>query len=307
MKERLIAIVGPTAVGKTTVSIALAKALGGEIINGDSMQVYKGMDIGTAKVSEQEKAGIPHHLFDIKDPRESYSVAEFQSLARPLVTEINDRGRIPIVVGGTGLYIKALTHEYDFSEIVADPHYRKEMEIFAKGNGEEALYEKLESVDPESAANIHPNNIRRVIRALEVFHATGEPASHQQQRQRPSPYHLITVGLTMDRNVLYRRINCRVDQMIANGLIEEARTLYNSGVRDCQAVQAIGYKEVYSYFEGEQSKEEMIEQLKTHSRRYAKRQYTWFRRQMDVQWFDMTSGDINKKITAILRFVGGKL
>lgn len=307
MDESLIALVGPTAVGKTAVSVALAKELGGEIINGDSMQVYKGMDIGTAKVTAQEKAGIPHHLFDMKDPWESYSAAQFQSLARPLVTEINERGRIPIVVGGTGLYIKALTHGYHFSDSAGDPGYRKKMEDFAHLHGKEALYEKLVSSDPESAAHIHPNNIRRVIRALEIFHVTREPASYRQQRQSHTPYQLITIGLAMDRDMLYRRINDRVEQMIVDGLIDEARALYDSGVIDSQAVQAIGYKEVYAYFKGERTKAEMIQQLKTHSRRYAKRQYTWFRRQMDVHWFDMTFADPHKKITEILRFVGGKL
>lgn len=306
-KEQLIAVVGPTAVGKTAVSVALAEALDGEIINGDAMQVYKGLDIGTAKTSEEEKAGVPHHLFDIKDPSESYSAADFQSLARPLVTKINQKGKIPIVVGGTGLYIKALTHEYRFNNVGSDPDFRKKMDHYVQENGGLLLYEKLKRLDPDSAANIHPNNIRRVIRALEIFHLTGEPASHRQQQQHSSPYRLTTIGLTMNRDVLHHRINRRVDHMISAGLIEEARALYDRGIYHCQSVQAIGYKEVYAYFEGKTNREEMIEQLKIHSRRYAKKQYTWFRRQMNVNWFDMTNGHADKKFPAILRFVEGKL
>ncbi|HET7521946.1 MAG TPA: tRNA (adenosine(37)-N6)-dimethylallyltransferase MiaA [Bacillales bacterium] len=307
MKEKLVAIVGPTAVGKTKVSIQLAKAVGGEIINGDSMQVYKGMDIGTAKITEEEMEGVPHHLFDFKHPTESYSASEFQTLARPLVTEINQRNQVPIVVGGTGLYIKSLTHGYDFSAADADSLFREQMEAFARENGAEKLYERLREVDPQSAEKIHPHNVRRVIRALEIHHTTGIPASRQRKRKQQSPYILATVGLTMDREVLYRRINERVDQMIENGLIEEVRRLYENGVRDCPSVQAIGYKEIYSYFQGECTKEEAIRQLKKNSRRYAKKQYTWFRRQMEVRWFDMTAGDIDKKISAIMQFVAGKL
>lgn len=306
-KEKLVAIVGPTAVGKTKVSIELAKALGGEIINGDSMQVYKGMDIGTAKITDKEMEGIPHHLFDIKDPTEPYSAAEFQELARPLVTEINARGNIPIVVGGTGMYIKALTHKFNFSDTDSDPDFRKKMEDIYKKQGSVSLYEKLKSIDPESAVTIHPNNVRRVIRALEIHHTTGAPASEQRKQENESPYRLATVGLTMERDRLYQRIDRRVDQMVEDGLIDEVRRLYENGVRDCQSIQAIGYKEVYSYLKGECSKEEAIEQLKRNSRRYAKKQFTWFRHQMNVRWFDMTEEDVQKKISTILRFVAGTL
>jgi tRNA dimethylallyltransferase len=307
MKEKLVAIVGPTAVGKTKVSVELAKALGGEIINGDSMQVYKGMDIGTAKITEEEMEGVPHHLFDIKEPTEPYSAAEFQELARPLVTEINARGNIPIVVGGTGMYIKALTHKFNFSETDSDPGFRKKMESVYKRQGAAALYEKLKTVDPDSAATIHPNNVRRVIRALEIRHTTGAPASEQRKQENESPYRLATVGLTIERDLLYKRINGRVEQMVQDGLIDEVRRLYESGVRDCQSMQAIGYKEVYSYLKGECSKEEAINQLKQNSRRYAKKQFTWFRHQMNVRWFDMTEANVQKKISTILQFVAGTL
>ncbi|HET7658264.1 MAG TPA: tRNA (adenosine(37)-N6)-dimethylallyltransferase MiaA [Bacillales bacterium] len=303
MKEKLIVVVGPTAVGKTKVSVELANRLGGEIINGDSMQVYKGMDIGTAKITEEETKGVPHHLFNIKQPIDSYSAAEFQDLARPLVTAINERGKIPIVVGGTGMYIKALTHHFNFTDTASDRVYREKMEKFAEEHGNEKLHERLKDIDPESAAGIHPNNVRRVIRALEVFHATGIPASERKEKERESPYLLAPIGLTMEREKLYERINQRVDEMIKEGLIEEVRGLYESGIGECQSIQAIGYKEIYAYLRGDCSMEEAVSQLKQNSRRYAKKQYTWFLRQMDIRWFDVTDGDFEKKISSILRFV----
>lgn len=303
MKEKLIAIVGPTAVGKTKVSIELAKKLDGEIINGDSMQVYIGMDIGTAKITDEETENIPHHLFNIKQPIDSYSASEFQQLAKPLVTAVNDRGRIPIVVGGTGMYIKALTHHYNFTDTDSDEGYREMMEKYASEHGVEKLHDKLQGIDPSSAERIHPNNIRRVIRALEVFHMTGIPASERRAHEEEPPYQLAAVGLTMERERLYERINRRVDQMVEEGLFGEVRGLFESGVRDCQSIQAIGYKEIYAYLRGECSKDEAISLLKQNSRRYAKKQFTWFRRQMDIRWFDMTEGDYDKKIASILRFV----
>lgn len=306
-KEKLVAVVGPTAVGKTKVSIELAKAFDGEVINGDSMQVYKGMDIGTAKITDKEKEGIPHHLFDMKDPIESYSAAEFQERARAFVTEINQRGRIPVVVGGTGMYIKSLTHHYNFSETDSDVEFREKMEIYYSEYGGEALYQKLKAADPESAEQIHPHNVRRVIRALEIYHVTGVPASQRRKQELTSPYQLALVGLSMDRELLYERINKRVDQMMEQGLLEEVSLLYHNGVRNCQSVQAIGYKEIYSYLQGECTLEEAVERLKRNSRRYAKRQYTWFRRQMDVHWFEITPGEIGKKISAIKQFVAGTL
>lgn len=307
MKEKLVAVVGPTAVGKTKVSVALAKAIDGEIINGDSMQVYQGMDIGTAKITKEETEGVPHHLFDFKLPAESYSASEFQERARPLVTEINERGRVPIVVGGTGMYIKALTHHFNFTGTDSDPDFRDRMEKYVEENGAELLYDRLKAVDPESAANIHPHNIRRVIRALEVYHTTGTPASERREKTKETPYELATVGLTMEREILYNRINERVDHMLEEGLMEEVRDLYERGVHDCGSIQAIGYKEIYSYLRGDVSKEEAIRQLKKNSRRYAKKQYTWFRRQMEVRWFDVTEGVTGKNFSAILRFVQERL
>ncbi|ATA59633.1 tRNA (adenosine(37)-N6)-dimethylallyltransferase MiaA [Geobacillus stearothermophilus] len=309
MAEKVVVIVGPTAVGKTRLGIALAKKLGGEIISGDSMQIYKGMDIGTAKVKPDEMDGIPHHLLDIKEPCEPFSVVEFQRLCRALIADISARGRLPIIVGGTGLYIQAAIYDYQFSDAPSDEAYRRALRQLAAEQGVEALHRQLEAVDPESAARIHPRNVRRVIRALEVYHSTGKPFSEWQRgQQKQLLYEAAIIGLTAERSVLYRRINERVDQMIAEGLVDEARALYDRGFRDCQAVQAIGYKELYDYFDGRVSLEEAIEQLKQNSRRYAKRQLTWFRNQMPVEWFDMTDAKMfAARVEEIFRYIAGKL
>ncbi|WP_261133005.1 tRNA (adenosine(37)-N6)-dimethylallyltransferase MiaA [Bacillus sp. Marseille-Q3570] len=307
MKPALVVIVGPTAVGKTKTSIEIAKAFEGEIINSDSMQVYKGLDIGTAKIKEHEKEGIPHHLFDIRTPDEDYSAADFQYDAQRNIKELHGKGRLPVMVGGTGLYIRAVTHGYDFTDVAADPEYREKLESYAQENGVEALHDQLKQVDEKRASQIHPNNVRRVIRALEIHHTTGSVESPTNQSVEGSPYNLITIGLTMDREQLYERINLRVDLMLEEGLLDEVKALYEAEVRNTQAVQAIGYKELYAYFEGRCSLEEAITTLKRNSRRYAKRQLTWFRHQMEVEWFDVTNGSINEKIPSILRFVAGKL
>ncbi|WP_270181915.1 tRNA (adenosine(37)-N6)-dimethylallyltransferase MiaA [Alkalihalobacillus sp. CinArs1] len=305
--QKLVTVLGPTAVGKTKTSIELAKALNGEVISGDSMQIYRGMDIGTAKVTESEMEGIPHHLIDIKEPTENFSVAEFQELATNLVREINERGKVPIIAGGTGLYVKAVTHQYSFSEVKEDEAYRRKLERIANEEGPVAFHSRLKDIDPKSYDSIHPNNIRRVIRALEVHHVTGKPVSASKDSQpEHSPYHLVNVGLTMDRDTLYHRINKRVDLMMEEGLLEEARTLYDQGVRNCQSIQAIGYKEIYRYIEGKVSYEDAVDELKQNSRRYAKRQLTWFRHQMDIDWFDMTENR-EEKIRKILHSVAGKL
>ncbi|MGP4080130.1 tRNA (adenosine(37)-N6)-dimethylallyltransferase MiaA [Pseudalkalibacillus sp. R45] len=307
MKPALVVIVGPTAVGKTKTSIEIAKAFDGEIINSDSMQVYKGLDIGTAKIKEDEKEGIPHHLFDIRIPDEDYSAADFQNDAQRKIKELHDKGKLPVMVGGTGLYIRAITHGYEFTDVAADPEYREKLEAYAQENGVEALHEQLKQLDEKRASQIHPNNVRRVIRALEIHHTSGSLESPTNQSEEESPYNLITIGLTMDRERLYERINLRVDLMMEEGLLEEVQSLYESGVRNSQAVLGIGYKELYAYFEGQCSLEEAVTTLKRNSRRYAKRQLTWFRHQMEVEWFDVTNGSINEKIPSILRFVAGKL
>ncbi len=309
MGEKLVVLIGPTAVGKTKMSIELAKRLNGEIISGDSMQIYKGMDIGTAKIKPEEMEGIPHHLLDIKEPDESFSVAEFQQLVRSLIREITRRGKLPMIVGGTGLYIQSVIYDYRFSDAPSDEMYRRHLQRIAEEKGGMILYEQLKSIDPQSAERIHPNNIRRVIRALEIYHCTGKTMTEWQKTQTPELlYDAAIVGLTMEREQLYRRINERVDQMIAEGLLEEVKSLYERGIRDCQSIQAIGYKEMYAYLDGHISWEEAVEQLKQNSRRYAKRQMTWFRNQMPVQWFDMTdTSKFAEKREEILHYIAGKL
>ncbi|MFC0471969.1 tRNA (adenosine(37)-N6)-dimethylallyltransferase MiaA [Halalkalibacter kiskunsagensis] len=308
MKEQLIVIVGPTAVGKTALGVNLAKKYQSEVISGDSMQVYKGMDIGTAKVTEQEQEGVPHHLIDIKHPEEPFSVAEFQECCIPLITKLNKRGHVPLLVGGTGLYVNAIIKQYQFESMPTDKQYRKELELLASKLGNNELHTMLQKVDPIAAESIHPNNIRRVIRALEVIRVTGIPFSKQQtEEQTESPYTIAMVGLTMERSKLYERINKRVDIMIKQGLVEEAKALYERGIRNCQSVQAIGYKELYDHFEGLYSLEEAIETLKQNSRRYAKRQLTWFRNKTDATWFDTSDGLNEQTFTEICTFIEGNI
>jgi tRNA dimethylallyltransferase len=308
-KQKLLVLIGPTAVGKTKLSIELAHQFNGEIISGDSMQIYKGMDIGTAKIKQEEMEGIPHHLVDILDPSENFSVAEFQTLVRAKINEISQRGKFPMIVGGTGLYIQSVIYDYQFSSAPGDETFRLQLEARAKEIGNDALHQELMMVDPKYAAQIHPNNVRRVIRALEVYHSTGKSISEIQKEQQPDLlYETALVGLTMEREMLYDRINARVGIMIKDGLIDEVEHLYQSGLRDCQSIQAIGYKEIYDYFNGIVSLEDAIDNLKQNSRRYAKRQLTWFRNKMDVQWYDMTdTSDFSKKITEISGFIEGKL
>nr|WP_207627596.1 MULTISPECIES: tRNA (adenosine(37)-N6)-dimethylallyltransferase MiaA [Bacillaceae] len=302
-------IIGPTAVGKTKLSIEMAKRYNGEIISGDSMQIYRGMDIGTAKITKCEMEGIPHYLIDIKEPSENFSVAEFQQLVRDRIDEIAKKGKLPIIVGGTGLYIQSVIYDYQFSDVPGDESFRHLQEERVKEIGNEALYTELKEVDPESAAQIHPNNIRRVIRALEIVHLTGKTMQdYQSTQQRDLLYNTALVGLTMDREKLYGRINARVDLMMDEGLMEEVKRLYQQGLRDCQSIQAIGYKEMYDYLDGKLPLVEAVENLKQNSRRYAKRQLTWFRNKMDVQWYDMTDvNNFSKKIAEISHYVEGKL
>jgi tRNA dimethylallyltransferase len=309
IKQKLIVLIGPTAVGKTKTSIHLAQKFDAEIISGDSMQIYKGMDIGTAKISQAEMEGIPHHLIDIKDPQESFSTAEFQQIVREKISDIQSRGKIPMIVGGTGLYIQSVIFDYQFTDAPGDAEYRFSLEEQAKEKGIAPLYEQLQSIDPQAAKNIHPNNMRRVIRALEVFHVTGKTMTGYQERQSDELlYDIALIGLSMNREKLYDRINMRVDLMIENGLIEEVDSLHRSGVQDVQSIQAIGYKELYEYLDGKISLDRAIEKLKQNSRRYAKRQLTWFRNKMDVTWFDMTDEkNQQKNIEEISELIAGKL
>lgn len=309
-KEKLIVIIGPTAVGKTALSVELAKKLHGEIISGDSMQIYRGMDIGTAKVKPEEMSGIPHYLLDIKEPTEPFSAAEFQTLSRPLIKQITRNHKIPMIVGGTGLYIQSVIYDYQFSDKGEDETFRFELEDQIKKYGIAPIYEQLKKIDPTSAERIHPNNTRRVIRALEIYHCTGKTMTeYLSKQQKELLYDVAIIGLTMEREKLYERINRRVDIMVNEGLIEEVHKLYEKGIRDCSSIQAIGYKEIYEYFDGHISKEDAIEKLKQNSRRYAKRQLTWFRNKMSLtKWFDMTDVvNVHENVDEIFTYIAGKL
>ena len=280
----VIAIVGPTAVGKTALSIKLAKAFNGEIINGDSMQVYRELHIGTAKITQEEMEGIPHHLLDIKDPDESFSVAEYQRLVRGKIEEITARGKLPIIVGGTGLYIQSVLYDFRFSDQPTRNENRlAELEKMAPEN----LIDLLFSLDPEAAKDIHPNNVQRVIRAIERVELTGKQKNDIEQNQgHEAIYHHYIIGLSIDRDLLYERINQRVDIMLEKGLLGEVKTLHSKGIRNVQSIQAIGYKEIYAYLDDSVFYEDAIEQLKQNSRRYAKRQLTYFRNKMDIHWYN---------------------
>lgn len=294
-KIEVVAIVGPTASGKTALSIQMAKAFNGEIINGDSMQIYKDLDIGTAKITEQEMEGVPHHLLSIKAPTEGFSVADYQSLVRSKIKEIQSRGKLPIIVGGTGLYVQAVLYDFQFTKEEVDEVARKAYYDELATIGPEAMHARLAKLDPETANTIHPNNTRRVIRALEMVELHGVSKANEEQNRGDIPlYHHLIIGLDMDREKLYERINLRVDLMMENGLLEEVRGLWERGIRNVQSVQAIGYKELYAYFDGLMSLEDAVEQLKQNSRRYAKRQLTYFRNKMDVKWIGYQWDEIEK-------------
>lgn len=308
VKQKIVVIIGPTAVGKTKTSIQLAKKFNGEIISGDSMQVYRGMDIGTAKIKAEEMEAVPHYFIDIKDPLESYTVAEFQQQGRAKIAEIATRG-LPMIVGGTGLYIQSVIYDYQFSQAVENMEFRNELLKKAAQEGNAVLHDQLALVDPVSARRIHPNNLRRIVRALEIYECTGKTMTeYLESQQQELLYDVILIGLTMEREVLYERINARVDAMMEEGLLSEVQSLYEQNIRNVQSIQAIGYKELYDYLDGKLTLTEAIEQMKQNSRRYAKRQLTWFRNKMNVNWFDMTPrNDENKKIKEIIDFVAGKL
>lgn len=289
MKKPLIVLTGPTAVGKTSLSISLAKAVNGEIISADSMQVYKGMDIGSAKIRKEEMQGVTHYLVDILEPEEEFHIVKFQELAKAALEEIYAKGKIPILVGGTGFYIQAVTRDIDFTQAEQETSYREELEQFAKEKGAEYLHEKLREVDSKSAENIHANNVKRVIRALEFYHQNGTPISehNEEQKQQTSPYNLAYFVLTAPREILYERIDRRVDQMMEEGLLEEVKSLRERGChRGMVSMQGLGYKEILAYLEGEYPLEEAARILKRDTRHFAKRQLTWFRREQDVIWVD---------------------
>ncbi|MHB9093316.1 MAG: tRNA (adenosine(37)-N6)-dimethylallyltransferase MiaA [Eubacteriales bacterium] len=286
----LVVIVGPTAVGKTEVGIKVAEKIKGEIISGDSMQVYKYMDIGTAKPSPEEMAGIPHHMIDIITPGEDFSVAKFQQMVERYITEINDSGKIPIVVGGTGLYIRSVLDRYDFSPPGGSSSKRVELERLAAERGNKYLVGLLKDVDPKSAERIHPNDTRRLIRALEVFQTVGRPISDFQyiSHEGSPKYNTAYFGLNMNRQELYKKIEQRVDLMIARGLVDEVERLVKMGYGvQNTAMQALGYKEMHDYLNGLSSLEDAVELTKRNTRRFAKRQITWFRRDSRIQWIDV--------------------
>lgn len=293
----VIAIVGPTASGKTALSIELAKRFNGEIINGDSMQVYRGMDIGTAKIRPEEMNGIPHHLLDIRNPDESFSVAEYQSLVRQKIKEIQRRGKLPIIVGGTGLYVQSVLFDYRFSTQQVDEELRHTLHMELERLGPEAMHSKLMALDPE--IDIHPNNTRRVLRALEIL-LSGEEKEDGSLAQAPM-YDELIIGLDVPRAKLYERIDSRVEVMMEAGLLDEVRRLYDSGLRDVQSIKAIGYKELYGYFDGLYPLEEAVSKLKRNSRKYAKRQFTYFRNKMPILWLDATA-DPENNLEEIARF-----
>ena len=289
-KIPLIVICGPTASGKTSLGIELAKHIGGEIISADSMQIYKGMDIATAKPTAEEMCEVPHHLISIIDPDTEFSVADYLTLAREKITEIYSMGKMPIVVGGTGLYISSLVDNISFENEYTDGSVRKKLTDEAEKIGREAMLDRLREIDPETAEGLHANNITRIIRALEIYELTGMKFSEHKtvSRMNESPYKVCMVGLDFtDRNVLYDRINRRVDIMAEQGLVEEARAVYESGHKMKTAYQAIGYKELIPYFDGEKTLDECLDFLKMQTRRYAKRQLTWFRRDERIVWIKL--------------------
>ncbi len=293
-KKPLLVVGGPTASGKTRLAVDLAKALNGEIVCADSMQVYRGMEIGTAAPTPEEQQGIPHHLFGILSPEESFSVARYVELATQVIEEIHSRGKLPILCGGTGLYISALTDNIRFDEAIPEnPALRQDLRKLAAEKGNEHLWSMLQEVDPPLAQKLHPNNLGRIIRALEVYRASGCPMSEWQRRakQGECPYRLCFLALCYrDRQTLYRRINMRVDQMLQQGLLEEVKALLDKGYQST-AMQAIGYKEMAGYLAGEQSLEEAVETLQRQTRRYAKRQLTWLRRDERIHWLEADAFD----------------
>ncbi len=307
-REKLVVIVGPTAVGKTNLSLELASEFEGEIISGDSMQVYRGMDIGTAKASPSELATVPHHLIDIKDPDEEYSVAIFQESAARLITDMNQRGRLPFIVGGTGLYIESVTHRFQFSSTSQDPELRERLQRMADTEGAEALHARLADVDPITAERLHPNDVKRVIRAIEIYESSGYKMSDFQLRAQHSPYEVVIIGLTMDRAKLYERINHRVELMIEAGLIEEVRGLLDRGYDpSLVSMQGLGYKELIPYLYGEITLEKAINDIQKRTRNFAKRQLSWFRRMPEIQWFDMTDpADQPNNVQTIKQILAGK-
>ncbi len=300
MKQPLIILTGPTAVGKTKLSIELAKAVNGEIISADSMQVYRRMNIGTAKILPEEMQGIPHHLIDVLEPSEDFNVVCFATLAKQAMAECYAKGKIPILTGGTGFYIQAVLYDIDFTKNEEDKSYREELERLAEAEGAEALHARLKIIDEKAAAEIHPNNVKRVIRALEFYEMSGgqKISDHNtEQRQKKSPYNFAYFVLNDDRAAVYERIDRRVDTMIANGLVEEVASLLKEGISsEAVSMQGLGYKEIAAYLKGECTLEEAVYILKRDTRHFAKRQITWFKREEEVIWLNRQELGSEEKI-----------
>lgn len=288
----VICIVGPTGVGKTKLSVELAKKLNGEIINADSTQVYKGLDVATAKITEKEKEGIPHHLFDIKTIEEDYTVYDYQKDSRKVIDDILKRGKTPILVGGTGLYIKACLYDYKFNEELNKKDY--------SSLSLDELYQQLLKIDPNT--NIHHNNRKRIERALDYYYSNNETLSSKEKTNKLL-YDTYFIGLTCDRDILYNRINKRVDMMVDNGLLEEAKKIYDTNIRTKAVLTPIGYKELFKYFDGEITLDESLDLIKQNSRRYAKRQYTWNNHQIPVKWFNVNFKCFNTTVNEILKYL----
>ena len=298
-KKPMVILTGPTAVGKTALSIELAKKINGAIISADSMQVYKYMDIGSAKIMPEEMQKIKHYLVDELLPTDEFHIVKFQEMAKAALEEIYLQDKIPIIVGGTGFYIQGLLYDIDFSKQDADYEYRMELEAFAKEHGAQALHERLREIDPASYETIHANNIKRVIRALEYYHLSGKPISehNEQERQKESPYNFAYFVLNDDRKNLYDRIEKRIDVMMEQGLLEEVTRLKQMGChKDMVSMQGLGYKEILAYLDGEYSLEAAVDLLKKETRHFAKRQLTWFRRERDVIWFDKSKYSYDERM-----------
>ena len=287
-QKNLIILTGPTAAGKTALSIRLAKAVGGEIISADSMQVYRHMDIGSAKVTHEEMDGVCHHLIDVLEPDEEFHVVKFQEMAKKAIKQIYDKGKIPILVGGTGFYIQSVLYDIDFTQTDEDEDFREQLENLAREKGNEVLFEKLRRIDPKACENLHPNNVKRVIRAIEFYEKSGGKRiseHNEEQHEKPSPYCYTYFVLTDDRAILYEKINRRVDNMLENGLVEEVMRLREMGCsKDLVSMQGLGYKEILDYLEGACALEDAVYRIKRDTRHFAKRQITWFKRERDVTW-----------------------
>ena len=312
MKKPIIVLTGPTAVGKTEISIELAKAAGGEIISADSMQVYKQMDIGTAKIKKEQMQGVTHYMIDEWNPDEEFNVMIFQKCVKEIMEDIYNRGKIPILVGGTGFYIQAVLNDIAFTKEKQGDEIRADLQNLAKEKGAEYLHNMLREIDPKSAEDIHANNIKRVIRALEYYHQTGQKMSrhNEEERQKESPYEFVYFVLNAPREQLYQRIDRRVDQMMSEGLVEEVKRLKEMGcTKEMVSMQGLGYKEILAYLDGEYALDEAVYTIKRDTRHFAKRQLTWFRRERQVTWIQKEKYDYDEEkiLEAMISHLEGKI